>query len=321
MNGLIFACRLDGEGGARQFDSPQQALAADGAGPCWIHLDYSHPESELWLREQSGLDEMVADALLAEETRPRVVPYRDGTLIALRGVNLTPGSEPEDMVAVRLFVTASLIISTRKRPLQSVSDIVNEWGAGEGPVSVGEFIIALTGRLTERVGLFVDQTEDRLAGMEDAVLENQGGELRGQLGELRRQTVSIRRYLAPQREALNRLCVDPPAWLRPHERSRLQEGTDHMVRLVEDLDAVRDRAAVTQEELVNQISEQLNQRLYVLSIIAAIFLPLGFMTGLLGINVGGIPGADEPTAFWLFNLLLIVVVAGQIWLFRRKHWL
>jgi zinc transporter len=101
---------------------------------------------------------------------------------------------------------------------------------------------------------------------------------------------------------------------------RLRETTDHLIRYIEDLDSSRDRASVTQEELVNRLSEQMNNRMYVLSIVAAIFLPLGFLTGLLGINVGGLPGVENPDAFNIFTIFLITVVALQVWLFKVKRW-
>jgi zinc transporter len=87
------------------------------------------------------------------------------------------------------------------------------------------------------------------------------------------------------------------------------------------MDAVRERATVTQDELASRLSDQLNRRMYVLSIVAAIFLPLGFLTGLLGINVAGIPGAEYPKAFMVFTVGLFALVLFLVWLFRWKHWL
>ena len=67
-------------------------------------------------------------------------------------------------------------------------------------------------------------------------------------------------------------------------------------------------------------AEQLNRRMYVLSIVAAVFLPLGFLTGLLGINVAGIPGSESPWGFLIFVALLCALVGGQLWYFRKKGW-
>ena len=68
------------------------------------------------------------------------------------------------------------------------------------------------------------------------------------------------------------------------------------------------------------MSEQLNSRMYVLSIVAAMFLPLGFLTGLVGINLGGIPGSESPFGFLVFSLLMIMILALQLWYFSRKNW-
>jgi|TARA_B110000503_G_C7116593_1_gene400641 zinc transporter len=60
--------------------------------------------------------------------------------------------------------------------------------------------------------------------------------------------------------------------------------------------------------------------MYVLSVISAIFLPLGFLTGLFGINIGGIPGVEDPNAFWVFSGILVVIVSLQIWIFKKLGW-
>ena len=80
---------------------------------------------------------------------------------------------------------------------------------------------------------------------------------------------------------------------------------------------MREKAAVIQDSMTTLLAERMNRTMLVLSIVAAIFLPLGLLTGLLGINVGGIPGTESPYAFWIVVLLLIVIGAGQIWLFRK----
>ena len=90
-----------------------------------------------------------------------------------------------------------------------------------------------------------------------------------------------------------------------------------MTRLGEDLDAIRDRSQVIHDQLMDQRAESMNQIMLLLSVVAAIFLPLGLLTGLLGINVGGIPGADNPWSFTIVSLALVALVLGQLYLFRR----
>jgi zinc transporter len=122
-------------------------------------------------------------------------------------------------------------------------------------------------------------------------------------------------------DALSRLMSERVAWLEEADRSRLREIADRTSRYVEDLDSARDRAAVTQEELNSRLSEGINQKMYVMALVAAVFLPLGLLTGLLGINVGGIPGTENRLSFALVCGLLLGLGAIQVWVLRRRHWL
>ena len=101
----------------------------------------------------------------------------------------------------------------------------------------------------------------------------------------------------------------------------LREQTDRTTRYVEDLDLTRERAMLLQEELRSRIAEQQNQRMYVLSLVTAIFLPLSFLTGVFGMNVMGLPGVENPWGFvWVAGSMLILALVAALWM-RRKQWL
>lgn len=135
-----------------------------------------------------------------------------------------------------------------------------------------------------------------------------------------REAITLRRYLAPQHEALRQLSFEEFSWLSELNRAKVREVADRLLHHLDNLEAFRERASVLQAELSNRMSEQLNSRMYVLSIVAAMFLPLGFLTGLVGINLGGIPGSESPFGFLVFSLLMIMILALQLWYFSRKHW-
>lgn len=317
----VYSLLLDGKGGARTLSPDELSAWSPDQGVLWVHMDYTDPEDRQWLETGSGLDPLIIEALLAEETRPRATGFEDGLLIALRGVNLTPGAEPDDMVAIRLWIDRERIVSTRRRRLQSVADVVEQLTSGRGPADSAQCLVELVDRLVGRMSDIVDQFEDRVAELEDQILEASGAAMRFELATLRRQAITLRRYLAPQREALARLITAMAGWLDDSGQLRLREVADRLARHVEDLDAVRERAAVVQEELLSRMSEQMNNRMYVLSVVAAIFLPLGFLTGLLGVNVGGIPGVDNPLAFTIFIGMMVLVVMLQVVIFRWRKWL
>jgi zinc transporter len=312
---------LNGEGGATAIGIEQlRGLQAD-SGTVWLHLDYTNARHQQWLIDESGLDPIIIEALSAEETRPRSTAVEDGLLIALRGVNLNPGADPHDMVSIRIWVEKNRIITTHKRDLVSVNDLMDRLRSARGPRDSAEFLVDLADRIVWRMSNTVDQLEDTIAEFEDRTLEGDSSDLRYELACLRRQAISLRRYLAPQREALARLTTEKVSWLDESHRLQLREVSDRLIRHIEDLDAVREQATVTHEELLSRLSDQINTRMYVLSLVAAVFLPLGFLTGMFGINVGGIPGAENAHAFWIFSGVLVVLVVFQIIIFRWKKWL
>jgi zinc transporter len=242
-------------------------------------------------------------------------------LLILRGVNLNPGAEPEDMISLRLWIDANRVVTLRHRRVMAIEDLNQAVQAGSGPVGPGEFLEDLSDRLVIRMGTIISDVDDSVDALEDEVLTAQSYELRQKIAEIRRAVISMRRYLAPQRDVITRLYSKKVDWLNEMERLHIREISDRTTRYVEDLDSIRDRATVTQEELNSRLAEQMNKTMYILSIVAGIFLPLGLLTGLLGINVGGIPGTESKWAFTLFYILLLGVAGVQVWLFKRKKWM
>jgi zinc transporter len=313
--------RIDASGEATEFDWRAGPAPRDEAGFDWIHLNLHSDAARSWLTERSGLEPIVVDALLEDETRPRSLAIGDGLVVILRGVNLNPGADPEDMVALRIWAEEGRVITGRRRPLMAVGDLMAAVGSGRGPRNAGDFLVEIADRLIARMSGVLTNLNESVDAVEESLVESPVFEQRSELTVIRRQAIALRRYLGPQRDALAQLYNERVAWISDAQRLHFREVTDATIRFVEDLEAARERTAITQEELNGQLAEQLNRRMYALSIVAGIFLPLGFITGLLGINVGGIPGGENPLAFAIVCVSLSALGGGLVLLFRRLHWL
>lgn len=318
--GLIAAYVLDGRGGGREIGWQAVRAWQPSEGLLWVHLDYSQPVAQAWVRDESGVDRVVAESLLLEDVRPRSLVTRDGMMVVLRGVNLNPGQHREDMVALRMWIEEHRVITLRRRHLLSIDDLRERIDQQLGPVSPGTFLVDVADRIVERMSNVIADLEDSVDRLDEQVATAQSRELRTRLADVRREAILLRRYLAPQRDVMSRLYSEPVEWLDDTQRMRLREMADRTMRYVEDLDAARDRAGVGQEELAGRMAEQMNSRMYLLSIVAALFLPLGFVTGLLGVNVAGIPGTEHPGAFAALCFLLFLLALLQLWIFKRRGW-
>jgi len=320
-DGLLHALLLDRNGGARPLEPADIEQWRPEDGLLWLHLDVTEKLPIKWMRATLGLERVVVEALNADETRPRSLNIGDGLLAVLRGVNMNPGEDPEDMVSIRLWIEPDRIVSTRRRKLISVQDLRDQLQQGVGPTTAGEFLASLIGRLADRIGDFFDTIEENLSSIEEAESDDAVQTRRHSLAVLRRQVASVRRFVAPQRDALDRLYRNPGTLLSDAEANSLREEADRVTRYLEDLDLARERAVMLQEELMNELAQQQNTRMYVLSVVAAIFLPLTFVTGLLGMNVGGLPGIESPRGFFIAVVVMVATSAAMLIYFRFRKWL
>ena len=312
---------LDGKQGAQEVAPGEIPETLNAGEKMWVHLDGITEKNRHWL-EQSPvkLDPLVIDALLARETRPRFTEFDNGVLIILRGVNLNENAEPEDMIALRMWVDRKRIISVCRRRLRAVEDIRERVATQKGPKSTDEFVVAVSGRLLDRMKPVLTDLDELTDDVEEDVLESPSVKLRERIIDIRKRSIMLRRHIAPQRDVLGQLRLEDFDWLSPQSRRHLQEQYDHVTRIVEDLDAVRERSQIVHDELTNALADRMNKNMYLISVIAAIFLPLGFLTGLLGINVGGIPGAENTHAFFIFCAMLVGIITMQIIIFKKLKW-
>ncbi|HUF86738.1 MAG TPA: CorA family divalent cation transporter, partial [Thermohalobaculum sp.] len=257
-------------------------------------------------------------ALLEEDTMPRASQVQGGTLLILRGVNLRPGEEPEDMVSLRLWVTGQRVVSTEVRRLAQTDELIAAFEAGEAPPAPGAFVVTLVERLRAAAEPVLDEVEDRLSAMEALVARpgrRPATAVRGPLAALRHDVIELHRHLAPQAMALDALARAAPAWLS--DPGALREEAEAFRRITADLDTLRQRAQLVAEEITMAATERTNDIMMTLSVVAVVFLPLTFLTGLLGVNLAGIPFAGEAWSFAAFAALLAGVAALVLWLAAR----
>jgi len=316
----VTAMRFDGEGGAIPM-SPAAAVAAPQDVPVWINIDFSDTEAADWAWNQSGLHDSVVGAMLDTESRPRTLQQGNGVLTMLRGVNLNPGARLEDMISVRIWLEPGRVVTASRRCLRSLTEIRQFIAQGDGPVSPPQLLVDLIDRLNHYIGEGIEKIEANIDQAEDEAARDTSLNRSSAFNRLRRQTAQIRRYLSPQREALDRLSRVTDSVFDPGQLIELREQLNRLTLALEDLDLVRERALVAQEEFLGLLAHEQNARMLVLSIVAAIFLPLSFLTGLMGMNVAGLPGTENPWSFWILVLLMLAATGLIVLIFRTRKWL
>ena len=321
--GLLHAFILDGKGSAQAISFAQlSCLKLVEEQSLWLHWERSHQHAEQWLRNDSGLGEFACDLLLEENTRPRLLRLENQELLVfLRAINLNPHAEPEDMISLRIFANKQHVYTLRQRPVQVTDDLIKSFEKGFGPKNTSELLLFFAQSLTDRI----EDTVSDLADTVDKEEERTDNDERYTpvvlpLLQTRRSAANLRRFLAPQRDVFASLTLSQESWFMPDDSMYWNELNNRLMLHLEELELTRERIGLVLETEQRRRNESIGHTMYMLTIIAGFFLPMTFFTGLLGINVGGIPGAEHSYGFLISCLLLIALAVGQWLFFRWLRW-
>lgn len=282
----------------------------------WWHFDLSDPLLADWC--ETHLPAIPAGALLQPETRPRCDTYEDGLILNLRGINLNVGQPTEEMVSIRMWVTDDAIVTVRVRRVYAIDEIRQSALADMAPPSPAEFVNALVSRLTARIQNEVN-TIAKLTEFFEADLDDESTPIPKELTQSRRRVIRLRRYLDPQRAALNALSTAP--LIPTSDQPSLRELANRTTMAVEELDALRDRLSAVQDDHDLDVARKQARNSFLLSVGAGIFLPISFLTGVFGVNVGGMPGVDNEWAFAILCTSMAALALVLLLLIRRMNWL
>jgi zinc transporter len=290
-----------------------------GAALVWVHLSTNNEEAQTWLTDEARLPDHIVEPLTATETRPRCDALGEGAYLNLRGRSSDEMTSSDPLASVRIWAEAGRVISVTRKPLVAVDQVAKAIEQGNildpGDL-IAEFASAITADLDPEVADLGDQLDDCEAELDaDKVFE-----LRRKVTQVRVAAIGYRRFLTPQRAALEKLAALPCEWLQDDDRLHLSSAADRAARMAEELESIRERSALAHEALTDLRAEQIDSRALLISIVAMIFLPLTFLTGLYGMNVDGLPYAKEPWAFDAIAGICLLITVGIIVYFMQRRW-
>lgn len=316
MNGCGF---IVGPDGAAETGIDAAVAAFGSASFVWIHLDGRVPDCVAWLRALDNIPDGVVPALVAVETRPRCEPFGNGALLNMRGLGAVGEEHGDPLISVRLWAEKGRVISVCFRTLPAI-DTVRQATRNGDVRDPGDLISTLAVAITETLDPDVAALGDLLDDCETTLSPTRSYTMRQLIAGARAKAIGYRRFVAPQHQALERAANLDADWLEELDRIHLRAAADRFARMTEELESVRERAALMHEQLTDLRAEQTDQRTLVISIVALVFLPLTFISGLLGMNVEGIPFAHEPWAFWGVVGVCTAIAVAVTGYFLRAHW-
>lgn len=300
--GLICGFAFDPEGRGQPIGLEAMVGRAPGEGFVWLHFDLTDTGAEPWMRRHLGLPEAFHEALREGSRSTRIEDTEDHLVALLNDVAYEFSFDPDDIASLALVVRPGLALSVRRHPLRSVDrlrEAVRQGARFGSPMALLNRLLADQGEVLMRI---VREASRRVDALEDRLDRQLGGAQRRELGTLRRLLVRLQRLLAPEPGSLFRLLREPPAWIGPGDLDGLRQASEEFSLVLRDTAGLQERIKLLQEEIAAQVGEQTQRSLYTLTMVTVLALPIHIMTGLFGMNVGGIPLAEHAHGFaWLLG--------------------
>lgn len=312
--------QFDGRGGVRKLEEAEEATFATPAkGFALISGNSRAPEFKVWLKRELG--DFNADLITVPSTRSRCTVLDDRALVVLRVAR--PGADPEDVgrQLLTLWIEKGRVIIASELNIVEFLGITQWQQTHHAPVSPADLVARLALRAADRIEPLIERMGDNLDTIEETLMLNRAGDSRSRLAHLRRTLINMRRLIWPQRDVLTTLEIEDLSFFTARDRVRLREAAARTARLGDEMQTLSERAVLVHEQLLDTRAEQMNQTMLLLAAATVVLMPLTVISGILGMNVEGIPFHDSPYAFWIVTGFLCVLGVAIYLFMRKKKWM
>lgn len=298
---------------------PEALKARELARPVWLHFNLADRRARDWLTEHGDLPGPTLDAFLDLDPHIHLQVLPEGLVAVLGDLSYGFDAGDDGFGTLAVYVDSRRMISGRRAALKAVDRLRRELLGGREVAAPIEMLEQLIECLTETFSGVVAKLEKSVEDAEDEVLagsfKNQGPGL----GRLRWLLARLRRHLSANRSALSALSSRHPPLCNAEQRQSLMQAIERLSGVAQDLELVQERARLLQEEIGRRLGEATGRNLYVLSILTTTLLPITLITGIFGMNLGGIPWATHPHGFAYVTMGIVSGVAVALFLLWRRQ--
>ncbi|MES2495919.1 MAG: transporter [Pseudomonadota bacterium] len=308
--GLIWGFDLDADGA-----QPTERCDEGGGGFRWLHLSLAHQGTASWINRLDSLPDDVKELLLASDNHQRALVDEGVVGCVLHDYERDFEQRSTQVGAIRLALTPDMMITARLHPIRSADNVRNRLTHGRRIEEPSDALDLLVTTIVEGLSTEVRDLSTEVQGAEDAFLNDFNSPTARGLIAIRRRLAQLHRMLDGMSAVFRRLEQDEE--LPEPLIATVEKLSQRLQSLDADVQGVQRQLRQLREEIDTQVDQRTNQNLYILSIMTALLLPATFVTGLFGMNTGGLPWAQSSHGTLLATLLAFAVAGVTYMLLRR----
>jgi magnesium transporter len=288
----------------------------------WLDLHGPTEDDYRLLREVFGFHPLAVEDAEHFGQRAKIESYDDFYFLVFYGV--APRPDEDRLVELHCFFSDRFLVTVR-RDESPACDTLRERYERQGALAEPiRLLYQIVDALVDSFFPALEDLDDEIDALQDAILADASDEQLQQIYELRRRLARMRSIIAQERELAQRWVSGAPELphLSPEGERYLRDVHDHLVRLSERIETYRELLMSVMDTYFSANSRNLNTVVKQLTVIAAIFLPLSFIAGFFGQNFGWLVRhiSGWPEFFILGLGLQVFTVALMLVYFKRRGW-
>jgi magnesium transporter len=286
----------------------------------WLDLEDTGPDTIALLREVFKIHPLAIEDAQEFHQRPKIEDYDNFVSLVAYGAR----GLDEPLAEVHAFYAEHFLVTVHRDPVPAIDNACHALTR----VPTTRRLIALyrlLDALVDSMFPFLAAMDDRIDDLQDAIFDNPQKEQLSALFALKRQLVDMRKLVTPQRDTVSSIVAQVVVLpgMTPDTERYIRDLYDHLIRISDMVDSYRDLLSGSLDAYTSMVSNKMNEQMKQLTIIATVFLPLTFLTGFFGQNLGWlINHIGSLDAFLIFGVgANVLAVAGLLIMAKRRGWM
>ena len=305
----------------------RQALDAEDT-LVWLDIEGDPEEAQKLLSQTFGLSRLTIRTISDQYERSKFVEGHNYFYLVMHTIGFDQRTEDATTPKVDIVFSKRFLLTLHREPLEWLDKLrtaVHNDTSEENPAKRGcpHLLYTVLSALIDSYFPVLDDLDDVIDQLEDLTVSTTSNQVQARIFHVKREVARLRRIISPSVEVTNALITRTREYIPAEAEAYFSDVHDHLIRAFEVLDSYRDLMSGLLDVYLTTVSNRLNTVMKQLTIIATIFLPITFVTGVFGQNFGHMPQVEHDAGlnFWFVLLFMLLITVGQLWFFRKRGWI
>ena len=297
----------------------------------WINIDGLH---EIDIFEKIGdyfnIHPLVLEDILNTDQRPKMEDYEKYVFFVLKMLNSNDKKQIIKSEQISIILGRNFVLSFQEVPGDVFDTIRARIRNNKGKIrKMGPdyLVYSLIDSIVDNYFTILEKVSDKIEILEENLVKNPTPDILQQIYNLKREMIHLRRSVWPLRELINNLLREESRLIKKTTHIYLRDLYDHTIQVIDTIETFRDMISGMLDIYMSSVSNKMNEIMKVLTIFAAIFIPLTFIAGIYGMNFNqeaspfNMPELNWAYGYFFALSLMVILVTVLLIYFKKKKWI